>query len=476
MIIGYFSTSQQITYGKTKNNKIIYLVKPFDNTLQSYLVPYGGKLKGKLIIVFDINGSIIRVIGLMNESNITITLQYNYNIYRKKLNIDPLHLNILEEQIIRKEIYDRIIFSIDPLECKDVDDALSFYFKNNIYIVSIYIAQPIIWLSEDIMMNRLHTAFSTLYHKTSNDNIWGDNITINSSLEYNKKRAAYCFEFHYDINLKLINKTNYPCTIINSIQTSYDKCLNFEPIKELYNFSKKISDYIINAETLISYWMIQTNQCGQNFNIKIPYRIMKNFLNINEKIEEINKIENENIKNIFLIRHYESAHYSIDDYFKYHHQLKLYNYTHLTSPIRRSIDCIIHWCITYNINFIDLLNKYNISIDHINKLDKQTKKYHRDIALLEKINNIFTDNDNILLDGYIYKKKNNTITIYLEELGFHKVILWDLKFDYLFDSKKKENIDSILTIGSKWKFNIYKKNSFLPKDKLYIIPYEFNFI
>ena len=172
MIIGYFSTSQQITYGKTKNNKIIYLVKPFDNTLPPYLVPYGGKLKGKLIIVFDINGSIMRVIGLMNESNIIITLQYNYNIYRKKLNIDPLQLNILEEQIIRKEIYDRIIFSIDPLECKDVDDALSFYFENNIYIVSIYIAQPIIWLSENIMMNRLHTAFSTLYHKTSNDNIF----------------------------------------------------------------------------------------------------------------------------------------------------------------------------------------------------------------------------------------------------------------------------------------------------------------
>ena len=72
--------------------------------------------------------------------------------------------------------------------------------------------------------------------------------------------------------------------------------------------------------------------------------------------------------------------------------------------------------------------------------------------------------------------KNNIITIYFEELGFHKVILWDLKFDYLFDSKKKENIDFMLSIGSKWKFNIYKKNSFLPKDKLYIIPYEFNFI
>ena len=85
--IGYFSTSQQITFGKTKSKHIIYKINVF-NDYKNYLVSYGGSVKGKMIIKFkplddDKNAIIIDVIGLMDDSNLIITLQYIHNIFYK---------------------------------------------------------------------------------------------------------------------------------------------------------------------------------------------------------------------------------------------------------------------------------------------------------------------------------------------------------------------------------------------------------
>ena len=120
--------------------------------------------------------------------------------------------------------------------------------------------------------------------------------------------------------------------------------------------------------------MIKTNNELGKLIKNIPYRIMKK----KYILEDYNNIEDNEIKKILLSRITESAYYSMTDDLNYHLSLDLYNYIHFTSPIRRIIDTLIHWCITYNINFEDL----NINLDNINNLDKATKKYHRSINLL----------------------------------------------------------------------------------------------
>jgi hypothetical protein len=73
-LVGTFSTSQQVIFGRKKTNGIIYKVYTYNNDQQYYLISYNGKLKGKLIIIFkpinDKEGTIIDVIGLMNEDNL----------------------------------------------------------------------------------------------------------------------------------------------------------------------------------------------------------------------------------------------------------------------------------------------------------------------------------------------------------------------------------------------------------------------
>ena len=179
-IIGYFSTSQQVIFGKNKSGKIIYLVKPFDTRLPNILIPYGGKLKGKLIITFKISndslkniqmndikikyvyGEIINIIGQMDESNLLLTLQYIYKINRKNITLNILNNNY-EKDIVRSLI-NKKIFSIDPIGCVDIDDAISFESFDTYNLVTIYIAQPICLLSEEFLIERMKTAFSTLYN------------------------------------------------------------------------------------------------------------------------------------------------------------------------------------------------------------------------------------------------------------------------------------------------------------------------
>jgi hypothetical protein len=450
MYIGYISTSDQIIYGKNKSRHNIYKAHLFNNS--PCLVSYGGKLKGKILIILNIDktynnlplGNIINVIGLMNDSNLYITLQYIYNIFRKNISYKPI-INQYELNLNRIFI-NETIFSIDPHNSLDIDDAISY---NGIDTVNIYIAQPIYYLTEELLINRSKVAFSTLYYNEIN-NLWGDEITKLSSLLVNEKCPAYCISFKFIDNDIIIN--SYPCFIINKIQTNYDECLNYPIINDFYNFTKKITN-INDTHELISYWMILVNNyIGNNF--KVPHRVIKD-----NKINNFNDID-EDVKNIFINYLSDKAKYSFDD--NYHCKLDKYNYTHFTSPIRRMIDTIIHWCITYNINIIDLLNKYNITIDEINILDKNTKKFHNDINLLNKINNLNQEND---FYGWVYSIKNNIWNIYFKELGFQKVKMWANKLDDIIDKTKFENIK----IGDKLKFKVFIKNGFLVRDKILIV-------
>jgi exoribonuclease R len=209
------------------------------------------------------------------------------------------------------------------------------------------------------------------------------------------------------------------------------------------DLTNKIST-IKDTHELVSFWMIETNKyIGNKLKDKgIPYRVNK-----------VNSIEYDidaNIIEAFKNRDAESAYYSLEE--KEHQSLGIKNYTHFTSPIRRIFDTLVHYYICYKVNFFD-----ERTIKRMNYLDSQTKKFHRTLELKEKIDSI---EDETEYDAYVYKRsKVNQYEIFIEELGFMKLQLFDKKFEYMFDGTEYE-----YKTGQKIRVKIIKKKGFLPNE------------
>ena len=113
----------------------------------------------------------------------------------------------------------------------------------------------------------------------------------------------------------------------------------------------------------------------------------------------------------------------------------------------------------------------------INYLDNQTKRFHRDINLNESIKELFIDSNRLEREGYIFEiLSNNLIEIYIKDLGFVKVRLYNLKFDYLVKKEKNkttlkldyDNKQFIFKVGEKIDLLINKLEEIIPKNKLLI--------
>ena len=481
-LIGIFSTSQTQRFGKNKRGNVIFLVSPLDNKLPSFLISYGGKLKGKIAVKFKFthweqklpSGEIIDIIGNYNEENMIPILMYHYNVYPKKIKNKELIKNPLEETITRRK-YNSNIFSIDPDNCMDIDDALSIDIINNITIIGVHIAQPICWITEDDIKSKMKTQFSTLYLYETRKDLWGDQVTNEASLFEGQEKPAYTTLYYYEDN-KLVKTEDFPSIITNTKKLSYDNAHNFEYAERLKIFTQELT-IVKDYHELVSYWMLLTNKTiGNKFaeaNKKIPYRVNSEKLSFeNPNFEDLSL----DIRNKFSSKKIEAASYSIDD--NKHTTLNVENYCHFTSPIRRLIDTYIHYYLTYCFD----TNILDFDCISMNYLDQQTKKFHRELDLNKSINLIFEKSNTCDAVGYIYQFiSNNVIEVYLlpingHEIGFVKVKLYHHKFDYLIDKEKDDNKLTLTLseekieyyIGQKINLKLQKLEATLPKNKLLI--------
>ena len=452
-IVGILSTSQPVKFGKTNLGKPIYLIKPIKSILPPFWITYGGKLKGQIIIHFKFKewndtslpfGETINVIGNVEEANLINTLIYHYNIERKEFK-SLANKNPLEDLILRKDLTHLNIFSIDPLGCVDIDDALSIEDNK----IGVHIAQPICFLTKDEIIERSKTAFSTLYCNSLNKNLWSNEITEKASLFVNQIKPAYSIIFTIENN-KIVSIEHNASLIKNKLNTDYDN-INYKNILDCKKMTEDLIGKEIDSHELVSYWMIKANEfIGNNFN-NIPFRSQ-----LNNNVSNLPSNLPKNISTIFSNFQKEGACYSYEN--DYHHSLDLTKYTHFTSPIRRMIDTIIHWNVTYK-DFPE--EKIIIDLDRINTLDKKTKKFHNQMNINTIIEKLPDEKETI---GWIFSKLENKWMVYFEELGLVKVKVWDKKLDYLIDKKEYDKY----IIGNSYEFKLFKKIGFLPSQKMLI--------
>ena len=403
VIIGYLSTSAIGYFGKNKNKKKIYKATALNYKLPNFRVPYNGKLKGKLLVIFKFihwkeklpTATIIDVLGFFSEENIIKAYIYYFGLSLKKIKINPIN-NILEATISRINDEELFSISIDPNGSKDIDDAISMDDK----YIYIHIAQPISYMNKKDIIDISSKRFSTLYLGNKEISLFGNNITKQSSLIADNVRNCYTLKFN--ILGELIN--HYPGTVCLNKNLSYQFVNdNKKQFSKLFEFSKKVFNNITSAQKLVENWMIHTNCCIGNILDKTIYRKNVTDITLLDRLDE-------GSKKYF----YDSSEYIYSSEAS-HTILKKMNYLHFTSPIRRMVDNFIHYQLTYKSSLIDDNNLEQFIID-INRLSKNTSKFHRTLLLRKTIKSI----DSFEKTGTIVGIFNNYINILIPELGIFR--------------------------------------------------------
>jgi exoribonuclease R len=452
--VGILCTYSPLKYGISKTGKPIYLCRPLEASRENVKLTYGGKLKGQIVVVFhqekneDDHAILVRVLGVVGDvSTLVLALQYHHGVYRKDMHMPsttslPHPLTVVKRQNLLEEH----VFSIDPQGCRDIDDAFSF---RGDHLLCVHIAQPIHHeLDLASMLERGKEAVSTLYLPDGiTQPLWPRKLEEKFSLLQDQERPAYTVLFNLSEEKEEPRVVEaYPSQIRNRYATHYEDT-DHPLVQKLVQRTQTLTGVERDTHETVAYWMIQTNQyIGKTYHV--PYRVQPLSSTTTTK-------EKSSIDKVFEQYTMEKATYSLDKD-NYHASLDRTQYTHFTSPIRRLVDSLIHWHITYG-------ETIEWDLDRLNELDQNTKRFHRHLALHNKVDT-WKEGP---LDGYLYEKISpGTWKVYFQDLGFLRVVVVHPKLEHLIVPEK---LDTFVH-GGRYPFVLHKKQGFLPRDRLLLTP------
>jgi exoribonuclease R len=353
-------------------------------------------------------------------------------------------------------------FNIDPAESLDFDDAISVDTANRILYVHIVDINSHLKHYDDYENNAFRLG-STLYLNEGILNIF-DNYLANNifSLIQGEDRGVITVEIHLDIEGNIISHETYSSVI--RIKSRYDyesanrELKNGNPqlvfldnlLKNpIWKYSKldiprrslqinnNVIEYIELYKTnrvnkIIEAVMVMTNRLVTEDLIDIVperYHPVSNTVNITkESVSGLDALE--------LLKKYKLAKYSTVE--KGHFALDIPHYTHFTSPIRRSVDILVHKILGGTLYDNKSLQKI---LDHLNKRDILNTKV---VEFYERCK---------LLSYFEVKKPEYSFTIsniskhgihiYIEEISYNEFIhvskiLQNVRWNYIEDKLVSE--------------------------------------
>jgi ribonuclease R len=356
--------------------------------------------------------------------------------------------------------YDYEVFSIDPLNSKDIDDAFHFKILNehehehehdqSSYEIGIHIASPYDFFKDELytILNRVSTIYLPYRKYNMLPNLYADNII---SLIENELRHAISIIIsikdnnilNIDVKKTIVkNIKNYDYDTFDKI---YKKNINLNSFVQFSKAFFKCTEYF-DSHILVEKWMIFANK------FIAKYLINKNISNLIVRKNELSNYNYEKIINQFYseelaeylkLKSENSALYEIYDINKNQIHSKLGNdyYTHFTSPIRRAVDLFIHGLIIEDKNLIEDENELQKYIEHINIFTKNSRKFDRNVKRLEFLYNSKKLEENIITYGYIVDINIYRIRVYIPEYKLEeKIIIIPYKF------KDIVKINNLLTL------------------------------
>ena len=453
-ITGVLVIQNNKTYGR-KKDKLVYKCIPNNRTLPSFLIPYEIKNVGfskvfkniYVTFIFDSwiekhpYGTLKNVIGSVDS----LSNYYEYQLYCKNINISINNFTKKTNELLKnKNFNDRLseynieirnlsnIYTIDPLNSLDYDDAFSIQkVNNNSFLVSIYIANVSLVL--DMLnlwsINRVSTIYLPNSKKSMLPLILADDLC---SLKSNEPRLAFTMDILITNNI--IVDITYSNCIINVAKNYFyeeESLLVNNDYLMLFNLLKNMDNKINDSHDVISYLMILMNHKCSETMAKFENGIYR-VTNKKELTINLDLIPLEIKNNIELILS-NSGGYSLFNENLEHSSLNLSSYLHITSPIRRIVDLLNLIKLQENLKLIELgeesKNFYNYwidKIDYINETFKSINKVQRDCSLLDLFHNN-SEIKNKIYDGYIISKYDartigHKYNVYIHELKLFSTI------------------------------------------------------
>ena len=458
------------TFGRTPNNKrLYYRCVPNNKNYPVFLLPYEVKIgfskhqQNKYVLFKYVNwdnkhpyGELVEVLGDVNN----LEVFYEYQLYCKNLHTsikkltnktnDSLKqistINVVQ-QIIQNPNYkiedrtDEYVFSIDPDGSKDFDDAFSIEKQDEIYKISVYIANVYVWMEELDLWENLTNRVSTIYlpdkKRPMLPIILSDSLC---SLQENELRIALAMDIYFDKNGNLIEdkEINYKNVVVKTRKNfvyEEKKLVKNSHYKDLLFLTKILKPSIIDSHELVEYWMVRMNkEVGTRMKNK-ETGIFRKAIYKNETNEDYVDIDDNTSR---LIRSWNNTDCKYVVYDKdivlRHDMMDIDEYVHITSPIRRMVDLLNQMMLLSKEQLVCrmsenaemFLQKWVEKIYQLNIDMKAIRKVQTDCRLLEICSNDTTILDNIHNCVIFGKTEINGIYSYMVYLK-HANILTHIK-------------------------------------------------
>jgi exoribonuclease R len=382
-------------------------------------------------------GGLIESIGAVNH----LPSYYRYLLVSKKMEFHPNHwipnslnMAVSEDENTKKrnEKGGEFIFSIDPKESRDLDDAFSFQWRETAKgereaVVHIYIADVVYWidlLGKWDVLKLEKIGCSTIYLPDQNHPLLPRWISdkMGSLLEM-KKRPVVCLEKVYRGWEKGVVECSsqrfYRDSVLISKNYRYDT-LELEKCKEYQEFLAFTHDLICleksvhpnpnmemkDSHELVEYWMIEYNICAGNELSILGKGIFRRTQILKKGDCEIEVVGDGiggdiGISTRQFLKHYKNTrgeYVLYDDSivnvtqnrdFMYHTTIregKMVYYAHASSPLRRMVDIYNQLGLVLGISRIYEREKGEIEETKEN-LDNSRKAFQKHVEMnVEEIN------------------------------------------------------------------------------------------
>jgi exoribonuclease R len=486
------------TFGRANGlkGKLLYKCVPDDVRLPPFLVPYEHKHVGfskvfsNLYVTIrfsdwqdkQIKAVISQTIGPVD----VLDNFYEYQLYCKSLNssiqkftkdtnkalgfntvthdafIESVYSNI--DSVVEKRGLDHKIFSIDPANSTDFDDAFSIkVLDDNTLLISIYIANVSILMDALNLWPSFSERISTIYlpdkKRPMLPTILSDCLC---SLQTGSNRYAFVLDLVINRETGEIVSTKYSNCFIQvkknyvyeeaSLLSNLDYLLLNDSVKKLSKQYKYISN-VKNSHDVVSYLMILMNYFSAKELLKAKVGIFRSTVSkkketsdkdseSNSLMSESNSLMSESLYDSLpedvskFIKIWNSAYgqyldisllVDLDPSLYKHELLDMDAYIHITSPIRRLVDLLnmiklqqVLGIATLSEGALDFYTSWSGKIDYINVTMRAIRRVQNDCALLDTSAKNLSILD-CIYDGYCFDKlvRNDGLfqyIVYLPEL------------------------------------------------------------